>query len=262
VYTAAGAPQRKATLVVPRPDHLDTMIVLVHGGNGTNGSRKQLRAWQDFYAGNSIASLSIDYLLYKRSTPAPVYPQPERDVKAAVQWVRDNATDLQTDPDRIVVQGFDAGAALGAQAYVTPNDPYFAGPGLEPDVSDAPAAFVGFAGQYDGEQRDPEQYYGGPPDSDDPEVQERYEKANSIEHATGASGPSLLVQAAGGTPALVEQAQDFNDALVAAGVDSEVVLVPADDDDFDTAGKDLTPAGEVAAQQALAWLTERFPPGS
>ncbi len=260
VYTPDGAPARKATLVVPRPDHLDTVVVLVHGGNGTNGNRRQVRGWQDFYADNGITSLAIDYFLYKGSTPPPVYPQPERDVKAAVQWVREHAADLAIDPDRIVVQGFGAGAALGAQAYVTPGDPFFAGPGLEPGVSDASGAFVGFAGRYDGEQRNPAQYYGGPPDSEDPVVQARYEQANSVAHAADASGPALLFQAANGTPALVDQARAFDEALVAAGVDSELVLPPSADDDFDTAGKELTPAGEAAAQQVLAWLAARFPP--
>jgi acetyl esterase/lipase len=246
VYTPDGVPKRKGTLVVPQPEHVDTFVVLVHGGDGTNGSRNHLREWQDFFAEHDIASLSIDYFLFKASTPPPIYPLPERDVTYAVQWATANAGDLAISPDRIVVQGFTTGAALGAQSYVS--------------ATSAPAGFVGIEGVYDGEQRDPEQYYGGPPDSPDPEVQARYAAANSTENAANAGGPALLFAAASGPEERIDQAQRFDDALVAAGIDSRLVLVPGAGGDFDSGAKDLTPVADEVAQQILTWLTDNFPP--
>jgi acetyl esterase/lipase len=245
VYTPEGVPKRKAALVVP-PDHTNTLIVLVHGGNGSNGSRNQLREWQDFYAEHGISSLSIDYFLFKPSTPPPVYPEPERDVSAAVEWATTNAASLEINPDRIIVQGFTTGAALGAQASVAD--------------AGAPSGLIGLEGRYDGEQRNPDQYYGGPPDSTDPAVKARYEAANSIAQAADANGPALLFAAAGGPEELITQAQKFDAALVAAGIDSRVVLVPGAGGDFDTGAKGLTPDGETAAQQILTWLADNFPP--
>src|SRR5262252_5192586 len=174
VYTAQGPPKR-GDLVVPR-QHQDTIIVLVHGGDGSTGSRKQMRSWSDYYAAQGYASLAIDYTLAKPTTPSPVYSKPQDDVKAAVQYLRTNADALVINADRIVVQGFDAGAALGAQAL----------------VGDEPAAFIGFSGVYDGTQKDPARYYGGPPNSPDPAVQQRYAAANSIDQAASAAGPTLL----------------------------------------------------------------------
>lgn len=246
VFTPADAPKRKATVVTPRTDHLDTLLVLVHGGNGSNGTRNQLREWQDFYAANGVPSIAIDYFLWKPSTPPPVFPQPERDVTAAVQWATEHAGELGIDPDRIVVQGFSTGAALGAQALLS-------------DTS-APAGFVGIEGVYDGEQRNPQQYYGGPPGSADPDVRARYEQANSIARAADANGPSFLFAAADGPAALREQAQSFDDAL--ADVGSQLVLVPGPGGDFESGDKALTPSGEAVAQQVLTWLTENFPPGA
>jgi acetyl esterase/lipase len=232
VYTATGAPQR-GDLVIPR-QHQDTIIVLVHGGDGSTGSRKQMRGWSSFYAAHGYASFAIDYLLVKPSTPSPVYPKPENDVKAAVQYLRMNADQLGINADHIVVQGFESGAALGAQAL----------------VGDGPAAFIGFSGLYDGTQRNPTRYYGGPPDSPNPEVQQRYANANSIAQAASAAGPVLLY-AAEDDAAATQSATSFRDALQAAGKDVTLTSTPAPRTAFD----------EQTAPQVLDWLQARFPPG-
>jgi acetyl esterase/lipase len=246
VYTPTGAPKRRADLVVPRT-HANTIVVLVHADDDS-GSRKQMRAWADFYAQHGYATFAIDYA--STAPVAPTYPKPQTDVKAAVQYLRSRAGGLGIDPDRVVVQGFDAGAALGAQAEVTPNDPYFGGPAHYPNVSDAPAAFIGFSGVYDGAQRNPSRYYGGPPDSSDPQVRERYAKANAIAQASGAAGPALLYAPEGGDTAVVQSATSFRDALQSAWKDVTLTLIPGAGSAFD----------QQAAQQVLEWLQARFPP--
>jgi acetyl esterase/lipase len=256
VYSPPGAPKRQADLVLPR-NHADTIVVLVHG----EGSRKQMRGWADFYAEHGYPTFAVDFLVAKPSTPSPVYPKPETDVKAAVQYLRGRAGALALDPDRIVVQGFANGAALGAQALVTPDDPFFDGPAHFPNVSDAPAAFIGFYGRYDGHRSDETKYYGGAPDSPDPQVQARYAKANSISHAAAAAGPAQLFQGDADSPELVASATAFRDALQTAGKDVTLTLVPGAGPRFDqeTSGV-LTPAGKQAAEQVLEWLQARFPP--
>jgi acetyl esterase/lipase len=235
-------------------------VVLVHPDDD-DGSRKQMRDWANLYAQNGYASFAIDYNL-TNPFATPVYPKPQTDVKAAVQYLRERAGQLGVDPDRIVVQGFDAGAALGAQAEVTPDDPFFDGPRRRPDVSDKPAAFIGFYGRYDGGgQNEPRSYFGGPPDSADPEVQARYAKANSIAQVANAAGPALLIQGDADDPDIVESATAFRDALQAAGKDVTLTLVPGATSAFDhDASGELTPAGQQAAQQVLEWLAARFPP--
>ena len=114
---------------------------------------------------------------------------------------------------------------------------------------------MGVEGTYDGTQENPEQYYGGPPDSPDPEVQARYAQANSIERAADANGPAFLFAAAGGPEQLVAQAQSFDGALG----DSRVELVPGAGGDFESGGRELTPNGKVVADAVLAWLNELFP---
>jgi acetyl esterase/lipase len=245
--------------VLPR-QHEGAIVVLAHGGAGNTGSRKEMRGWADFYAEHGYPTLAIDYLLGKAVTPPPVYAKPQTDVKAAVQYLRGRAGELAIDPDRIVVHGFDAGAALSAQAEVTPDDPFFEGGGHYPGVSDKPAAFIGFYGRYDGEQRNPTRYYGGPPDSPDPQVQARYAKADSIAQSADAAGPALLVQGDADQPELVESATKFRDALQGAAKDVTLTLVPGAGPSFDQSKSGtLTPVGRDAAAGVLAWLRERFP---
>jgi acetyl esterase/lipase len=255
VYSPPGAPKRRGDLVLPR-SHANTIVVLVHA-NDENGSKKQMRGWGDFYAEHGYPTFAIDYAL---TVPiAPTYPKPQTDVKAAVQYLRGRAGALGIDPDRIVVQGFDAGAALGAQAEVTPNDAYFDGPAHYPNQSDEPAAFIGFYGLYDGTQKSP--IYYGPTNSPDPQVQERHAKADSIAHAAGAAGPALLVQGDADNQDYIASATALRDALQSAGKDVTLTLVPGAQSAFDqgTSGA-LTPAGKQSAQQVLDWLNARFPP--
>jgi acetyl esterase/lipase len=186
----------------------------------------------------------------KPRTPSPVYPNPETDVKAGVQYLRQRAGELGIDPARIVVQGFATGAALGAQAEVTPDDAFFDGPAHYPGVSDTPAAFIGFSGLYDGTQRNPNRYYGGPPDSTDPQVQARYAKANSIAQPANAAGPTLLVHGDTDAPEVAQSATSFRDALQGAGKDVTLNVVAGDPSGFD----------EQVARQVVDWLAARFPP--
>lgn len=236
--------------------------MLAHGGDGSTGTRRQMRGWADFYAEHGYPSFAIDYLLAKPTTPAPLYSKPETDVKAAVQYLRGRAKELGVDPDRIVLHGFANGGALGAQAEVTPDDSFFGGAGHYPNVSDKPAAFVGFYALYDGAARNPTRYYGGPPDSPDPKVKERHAKADSIAQAANTAGPALLVQGDGDQPELVQSAIKFRDALQSAGKDVTLTLVPGAGGTFDQNKSGvLTAAGGQIAPQVLEWLQARFPPG-
>ena len=247
-------------LCVPEGEHRDVAIVLVHGGGGFGGSRTDMGGWAQVYQYAGYVTISVDYLVFGETTRSPVYPEPEQDVKAAVQYVRDHARALRVDVDRIVVHGSSAGARLGGQLYVSGDDPYYYGAEMWPVTPDHINGFIGFYGYYSGLAADEERYYGGRESSPDLEVRERWKKADSVLNADGARGPSLLVHGEADGVIPVGQTERFAAALDAAGKDVSSEIVPASDHGFDVVdGGALTDAGREVARTVLDWLETHFP---
>ncbi len=253
----------EADLCVPEGPHRDVAVVLVHGGGGFGGSRADMGGWAQVYQYAGYVTISVDYLIFGNTTRSPVYPEPEQDVKAAVQYVRDHAGELGIDLDRIVVHGSSAGSRLGGQVYVSGDDPYYYGAEMWPTTPDHVNGFIGFYGYYTGLSADEERYYGGGRSSRDPDVRERWKKANSVVNADGASGPSLLIHGDQDGVIPVGQTERFASALEDAGVDVTTEIVPGADHGFDVVdGGGLTPAGREMAGIVLDWLEAHFPQGT
>ena len=256
VFTPPGARKVLGDLRVPPLRHR-TAVVLVHGGGGFRGDRSEVHAWQDVYVKAGYVSLAADYFIFNDDTPAPVYPQPESDVKAAVQYLRRHANDLGIDPERIVVQGFSSGARIGAQLLVGPDDPALAGPTRWPSPTDRIAGLIGFYGYYDGYQFQSDRYYGGRANSRDPAVRSRWRSADSDARAATATGPVLLFHGTA-DPLPMSQSANFADALRAAGDDVELVLVDGASHGFDIKYGKLTPQGLLSSRRVISWLERHF----
>lgn len=257
VFTPPGSRQVRGNLRVPPLRHR-TAVVLVHGGGGFLGGRSEMRAWQELYARSGYLTLAADYFIFDDDTPPPVYPQPESDVKAAVQYLRLHADELGIDPQRIVVHGFSAGARIGAQLLVGPDDPALAGPTRWPRPTDRIAGLIGFYGYYSGFQFQPDRYYGGRANSKDPAVRARWEAANSDARAAAATGPVLLFHG-DIDPMPLSQSTGFVDALRAAGHDADLVVMPGANHGFDLKDGKLTPEGRISGERVLRWLDMHFP---
>ena len=255
--------QRLGDLCIPEGPHRDVAVVLVHGGGGFGGSRSDMSGWAQVYQYNGYVTLSIDYLIFGETTRSPVYPEPEQDVKAAVQWVRDHAAELGVDLDRIVVHGSSAGSRLGGQVYVSGDDPFYYGAEMWPRTPDHINGFIGFYGYYTGLSADEERYYGGPESSPDPEVRERWKKANSVINAEGAHGPALLIHGEEDGVIPVGQTERFAAALDQAGEVVATKVLPGLDHGFDVVdGGALTDEGRAIARTVLDWLDYHFPQGA
>jgi acetyl esterase/lipase len=259
VFTPPDARTERGNLREPGELRHRTAIVLVHGGGGMAGDRDdgRVHAWQDIYAAAGYVTFAVDYLIARPRTPAPVYPKPESDVKAAVQYLRKHASEIGIDPANIVVQGFSAGARLGAQLLVAPDDARLDGGTRWSKPSDRIAGFVGFYGYYSGFQFGWDKYYGGARNSADPDVRARWEAADSVARADTATGPVLLFH--GETdPLPVRFSTTFADELRSVGKDAEMVVVPGATHGFDWEHGKITPEGRIAAKQVLDWLQAHF----
>ncbi len=235
-------------------------VILVHGGGGYSGDRSTMREWAGWYRTQGFVTLSIDYTLLGDGSPEPVYPRPEQDTKAAIQWVRMQADALGYDAQRILLHGSSAGARLAAQAFVTSGDSWFRGPDVWPDVADDAAGLVGFYGYYDGDTLEAARYYGGLPTTGDRQVTRRWAHADSVSQAANATGPVLLFH--GDVDGLINIAQTerFGAALAESGADVTAFIVTDGDHAFDGRFGDLTTdTGADAAAEVATWLDARFP---
>jgi acetyl esterase/lipase len=257
-YTPPAASDRhRATLCRPA-DAPRGIVILVHGGGGYSGDRGQMTNWAGWYRRQGFVTMAIDYTLVGDGTPEPVFPRPEQDVKAAIQWAH-----LQADRlgyESVVLHGSSAGARLAAEALTTPGDPAFDGDDLWPGVDDTAQGLIGFYGYYDGDTLEPEAQYGGIRGAGDPVVDARWDLANSVQHAAHATGSVLLFH--GDVDGLINIAQTerFGSALADAGIDVTASIVTDANHAFDGTEGDLTTdVGEQAAAKIAEWLSYRFP---
>src|ERR1041385_5603295 len=130
------------------------VLVAVHGGGWQVGSRKFYGHWGNYLAKNGIAVFAIEYRLMKPGLKT--YPGAIYDVKAAVQYVRAKAVELNVDPERIGMIGDSAGGHLSALVALAGEEPHYSSEyRLEPNaaVSAKVKAVVGIYGVRSEERR-------------------------------------------------------------------------------------------------------------
>jgi acetyl esterase/lipase len=84
------------------------VIIWLHAGGWSRGRKEQCPAVTLVQDGYAVAS--IDY----RLTDVAPFPAQIEDCKAAIRWLRANASKYNLDPDRIGAWGFSAGGHLAA----------------------------------------------------------------------------------------------------------------------------------------------------
>ncbi len=112
-------------LYLPASGGSHPAMIFIHGGGFARGSKAGYgNTWGPYLAARGYAVFAIDYRLSKPTVTT--WPQALLDCKAAVQYLRGNASKLGIDPDRIGVGGDSAGASLAALLAVTQDFPRFA----------------------------------------------------------------------------------------------------------------------------------------
>ena len=97
-------------------------IVLFHGGGWVSGNPSEFNEACKRYARMGFRTFTFQYRLTVNEDGT--YPHPDitpvestKDARSAIRWLRDNAAELNIDPERIIVGGQSAG---GLRA--TPGD--------------------------------------------------------------------------------------------------------------------------------------------
>jgi acetyl esterase/lipase len=221
------------------------LVIFVHGGAFKMGDKSMEAGNVASVLAEGYAAASLDY----RLSGEALFPAAVQDVKAAVRWLRANASTYGLDPDRFAAWGESAGGNLvamigttGDQATIL-DDPSLG----NADVSSAVQAVVDWYGPTDFLQMDA-QFAAAAPAACDGQVQ-AHDPADSPESAylgaaiqtvpdiAAAANPITYVATAGTLPVFsiahgdsdclvpYQQSEILDAALKAAGATSTFTLV-------------------------------------
>lgn len=119
----------------PRP-----VVIFVHGGGWTSGSKGQYRFVAEALSTRGYVVVIPAYRLY----PQARFPGFVEDAAQAVAWTRDHIAEFGGDPEQLFLMGHSAGAHIAAM--LTYDEHFLRAAGVEPS---AVAGFIGLAGAYD-----------------------------------------------------------------------------------------------------------------
>ena len=110
VYAVHGGVDLLLDAYLPADDRVHAAVVLIHGGRWAYGDKQDLAPLAFALVDEGYAAIAVNY----RLLPDWPYPAAMQDVRAAVAYVRQHASELRIDPDRIGALGGSAGAYLAA----------------------------------------------------------------------------------------------------------------------------------------------------
>lgn len=256
VFGTGGGRDLKCDVFIPPDDNDNRMgILLVHGGGWAQGDKTQLKGYGIQLARYGYVCACSEYRL---SGEAP-WPAQLHDTKAALRWMRANASSLGLDADRIAVSGNSAGAHLALMVAATAGDTEFEGDGGNPGVDTSVAAVVAIYAptllRTSGNSEGAVDRLFGTSDIAT-EVQER---ASPITWVRADFPPTMLVHGNRDTTVPVAASLDMYQALVAAGAKAEMHIYEGAPHAFDAVpefGRQVTELIALFVDRQLA--TPRF----
>ena len=120
-------------------------VLCIHGGGFRAGKRESYDALCIKLAEKGFVAATVTY----RLAPQHQFPAAVHDCKAAVRWLRGNASKYKIDPRKIGVTGGSAGGHLAQFLGVTAHVPQFEGTGGNADQSSSVTCVVNVYGPSD-----------------------------------------------------------------------------------------------------------------
>jgi alpha-N-arabinofuranosidase len=203
-------------------------IIVVHGGAWITGNHRMENPFAAELARRGYVAATVEYRLSNEAK----YPAQIHDLKAAVRFLRANATRYGIDPGRIAAIGASSGGHLVALLGATNGMQNFEGDGGSASASsevqavvdiDGTATFVD-PGNVEKEKRGPldtNTRLIGATFDEKPEV---WRAASPITHVHKGSAPTLFINSSSYRP--FQQREEMLARLRAAGVNSEMVVIP------------------------------------
>lgn len=239
--------------VDPPPPGGRPAVLAIHGGGWRGGSKRDYGRHVARLAQHGYVVVAVDYRLSRPGRPS--WPANLEDVRDAVRWIRNHASDYGVDPGRIVALGASAGGHLAALLGTWPE-----GPGEEaatrdrsgsptpPRTSARVQAVVDFYGPSDLAalaasrpiSASPIRVMLGGEPSPRPE---QLREASPVEHVSADDPPTLLIHGLDDAHVPVAQSEELADALERAGVPHRLIAVEKARHGFvfNAGGRDLLP---------------------
>ena len=111
-------------MVLPASGNQHPIVVAIHGGGWQNGERERYHEWGQLLARHGYALFSISYRLSKPARKT--YPEAVHDCRAAVQFLRSQASRFDIDPQRVALIGDSAGGHLASMVALAGDSEAFA----------------------------------------------------------------------------------------------------------------------------------------
>ncbi len=242
------------------------LVIWLHGGGWAVGDQRgggigtpAYRDWPATLAALAARGYVVASVAYRFANEVK-YPEPIKDVKAAVRWLKTNAATYGADPNRVVIWGGSAGAHIAEIIGTTCNVAELEAPAMRgADASSCVNGVIDFYGPSDFSKVKEQLVPGAPPsrfgdllpgasgylgcDVATNCPADKLRMSNPITFIDKSDPPFLIVHGdADGTVPLA-QSRMLQDALVKGGVKSELVVVPKADHVFaggtDTQGKEI-----------------------
>src|SRR3954466_9745556 len=216
-------------LNVARPknsDHLLPCVLCIHGGGFRAGNRDSYNPLLLKLAGRGYVAVATSY----RLAPKYQFPAAVFDVKAAVRWLKANASVYQIDPDRIGVTGDSAGGHLALFLGVTAGVKQFEGDEGNPNQSSRVACVVNRYGPSDftksyGKSVDAAEvlplWLGGNLET----AREKHLASSPLNWVTPSAAPTLILHGTDDKYVAYEQGVWMRDRLKSCGVHVEMLTL-------------------------------------
>jgi acetyl esterase/lipase len=236
IYASPDNIPQKLDLYVPsglaKPPPI---VIYIHGGGWQGGSKENPLPLGLTRQGFALASINY------RLSQVAIWPAQIFDCKAAVRWVRANASKYGYDADKIGVVGDSAGGHLVALLGTTAGNAKLEGDEGNAGVSSAVQAVVDYYGPADfislPDQVTPQQranldnpvthLFGTPIWNNGPVAGEQAlaKEASPVDYVTAQACPFFIIHGDHDPIVPLQQSIELNDALKKAGVDSTLIIV-------------------------------------
>jgi len=198
-------------------------VIVVRGGGWMVNDRKRFAHVASALAERSVAAACIEY----RIADEAAFPGAIQDVKAAVRWMRANATKYGINPEMIGTLGGSSGAHMALLAGLTPGIRDLEGDGGNADTSSRVQAVVAMATPTDllGLSANNKLTVGAFLHATPEEDIEKWRWASPINHISRDGPPLLLLHGANDDSVPTSQSTEFAKRYRAAGARVEVQIL-------------------------------------